>query len=109
MRQFGIPSRTTIETRSILPRRRRPTHWPVVEGLEERLRPSGYLLVVSFANDSVLRYNESTGTFMDAFVPRQSGGLREPMGVVYGPGHNVYVASGLEPNQGTGHKDVLRY
>src|SRR5947208_2919338 len=82
---------------------------PDVEGLEARLCLSGYLLVSSFDSNSVLRYNETTGAFVDAFVPRQSGGLREPMGVVYGPDHRLYVASGLEPNNGTGHKDVLRY
>jgi glucose/arabinose dehydrogenase len=74
-----------------------------VEGLEARLCLSGYLLVSGFDSNSVLRYNESMGVFVDAVVPSQSGGLREPKGVVQGPDHNVYVASGLKPNQ------ILRY
>ena len=105
MRRSSIRSHTTTEGDAIPSRRRRPA----VEGLEERLCLSGYLLVSSFDSNSVLRYDEWTGAFVDTFVPKQSGGLREPMGVVYGPDHNLYVASGLEPNNGTGHKDVLRY
>ena len=108
MRQFVIRSRTTPSgVRS--PPVAASGCPPAVERLEERLCLSGYLLVSSFDNNSVLRYDESTGAFVDAFVPKQSGGLREPMGVVYGPDHNLYVASGLEPDQGVGHKDVLRY
>src|SRR5579859_316166 len=72
-------------------------------------RADGYLLVSSFGTDSVLRYNETTGAFVDAFVPTKSGGLREPLGVIFGPDHNLYVASGLEPDHGTGKQEVLRY
>jgi DNA-binding beta-propeller fold protein YncE len=87
-----------------------PTRRLVLEVLEGRLCPSGgYLLVSSFDTDSVLRYDETTGAFAGAFVPTKSGGLRQPMGVAFGPDHNLYVASGLEADQGTGHRDVLRY
>jgi hypothetical protein len=109
MRQSLFPSRTAAKPRSLPALRRRPKRRPAVEALEERLCLSGYLLVSSFDSNSVMRYDESTGAFVDAFVPKQSGGLREPMGVLFGPDHNLYVASGLEPNSGTGHKEVLRY
>ena len=108
MRRLPIRYRPITRGQAI-PARSRRTSRPAAEGLEQRLCPSGYLLVSSFDNNSVLRYDESTGAFVDAFVPRNRDGLREPMGVIYGPDQNVYVASGLEPNQGTGHKDVLRY
>jgi hypothetical protein len=80
-----------------------------MEALETRLCPSGYLLVDSFDNNRVLRYNENTGAFVDAVVPNNSGGLREPVGLVFGPDRNLYVSSGLEADMGTGHKGVLRY
>jgi sugar lactone lactonase YvrE len=84
---------------------------PVLELLEGRFCPSGgYLLISSQNTDSVLRYDESSGAFVDAFVPAKSGGLRFPTGVVFGPAdHNLYVASGLFVNTGIDHKDVLRY
>jgi hypothetical protein len=86
---------------------------PRVEALEDRFCPSGgYLLVSSYNTDSVLRYDENTGAFVDTFVPRQSGGLREPMGVLFGPDHNLYVSSGIfatSSNNGNSHKAVLQY
>ena len=69
MRQALIASHTTSKRRSIRVPLRRLTHEPAVEGLEERLCPSGYLLVSSFDSNSVLRYDESAGAFVDAFVP----------------------------------------
>jgi hypothetical protein len=89
---------------------KRPAVRPALEPLEDRFCPSGgYLLVSSFNNDSVLRYDENTGAFVDTFVPSQSGGLREPMGVLFGPDQNLYVSSGLHSNTGDGHKAVLQY
>jgi hypothetical protein len=74
-------------------------------------RADGYLLVSSFATHSVLRYNETNGSFVDAFVPAKSGGLRQPLGVIFGPDHNIYVSSGLDADAGTGtgRRDVLRF
>ena len=84
-----------------------------LETLEDRLCLSGgYLLVSSYNTDSVLRYDENTGAYVNSFVPSQSGGLREPMGVLFGPDHNLYVSSGSFDNNsshGTGHKAVLQY
>ena len=69
----------------------------------------GYLLVTSFDNESVLRYDAVTGAFVDAFVPHHSGGLYQPYAVLVGPfDHNVYVSSGTFTGPGQ-PKAVLRY
>jgi sugar lactone lactonase YvrE len=70
---------------------------------------SGYLLVSSFDTDSVIRYDATTGAYVDTIIPSKSGGLRESLAVIFGTDHNLYVCGGLEPDRGTGHQDVLRY
>jgi hypothetical protein len=82
-----------------------------LEPLEDRLCPSGgYLLVDSVNTDSVLRYDETTGAFVDAFVPSRSGGLRTPIGLIFGPDHNLYVTSNYKPGAAAPNQDaVLRY
>jgi sugar lactone lactonase YvrE len=45
-----------------------------VEGLEDRLCPSQYLLVSDFAGDQILRYDGTDGHFIDTFVPKGTGG-----------------------------------
>ena len=40
--------------------------------------PDGNLYVSSSVNDQVLRYDGSTGAFLDAFVSQGSGGLDGP-------------------------------
>ncbi len=42
--------------------------------------------------DEVLRYNGTTGAFIDVFVTDASGGLDNPNGVTFGPDGNFYVA-----------------
>jgi DNA-binding beta-propeller fold protein YncE len=92
------------------PSRDRPRQRPILEVLEDRLCPSGgYLLVGDVKTDSVLRYDETTGAFIDAFVPHNSGNLTSPKGVLFGPAdHDLYVVSGRfgsHPEQSR----VLRY
>jgi DNA-binding beta-propeller fold protein YncE len=80
-----------------------------VESLEERLCPStGYLFIDSYDTQSILRYDENTGAFVDQFVPSGSGGLYSSADMVIGSDHNLYVSNGVfsvnnQPN------DVLRY
>lgn len=82
-----------------------------LEPLEDRLCPSGgYLLVSDYDTNSVLRYDAATGAFVDNFVPKHSGGLNQPQGLVFGPeDHNLYVASGEFAPSSDPHTAVLRY
>src|SRR5262245_6466189 len=66
----------------------------------------GYLLVGSFYNNIVLRYDENTGAFVDQFDPHNLGDLKNPVGGVFGPDGNLYVSSGIFLNNN--HK-VLQY
>jgi hypothetical protein len=91
----------------------------LLDVLEDRLCPSGYLLVANYDTNSVLRFDEVTGTpapspgNTDAtFVSKNSGGLYEPMGLVFGPhDHHLYVSSGFFGGKaGNGHPNaVLSY
>jgi hypothetical protein len=78
------------------------------ELLEHRLCPSGgYLLVGSYDNNSVLRYDESTGAFVDQFDPQNLGNLKNPSGGILGPDGNLYVSSGIF--QKNMNQNVLEY
>ena len=59
--------------------------------------PDGNLYVGSGGdgtNSSVLRFNGTTGAFIDTFVSAGSGGLNRTFGFVFGADGNLYVASG---------------
>jgi hypothetical protein len=72
-------------------------------GPDGNLYVSSVIFARGFITDSqVLRYDGSTGAFLDAFVPADSGGLFFPTGLTFGPDANLYVSSALR-NQ------VLRY
>jgi sugar lactone lactonase YvrE len=77
-----------------------------IEALEDRQLPSGYLLVGSMDNNSILRYSESTGAFVDQFDPHNLANLNHPNAGVFGPDGNLYVSSGVFLNNN--HK-VLQY
>src|SRR5262245_50880243 len=81
-----------------------------VEPLEDRLTPSGgHLLATDWDIGSVLRYDETTGAFVNEFVPKHSGGLNHAYGVLFGPhDHDLYVSSGQFGGPGQ-LKAVLRY
>jgi glucose/arabinose dehydrogenase len=68
--------------------------------------PDGNLYVPSFGglapNSKVIRYNGTTGAFIDDFVAVGSGGLSGAEALVFGPDGNLYVTSRVT-NQ------VLRY
>lgn len=65
-------------------------------------RPDGNLYVLDEINNSVLRYNATTGAFVDTFIPPGSGGLNNPQTFAFGPDGNLVIAS---LNSG----NVLRY
>ena len=78
-----------------------------VEALEDRMCPSGgYLLVGSFDNNSVLRYSETTGAFVDQFDPHNLANLKNPGPGVFGPDGNLYVSSGVFLNN---NQKVVKY
>jgi len=55
-------------------------------------RAVGDLLVASFNTDSILRYDDQTGAFIDAFA--SGGDLVQPEYMTIGPNGNLYVNSG---------------
>jgi DNA-binding beta-propeller fold protein YncE len=58
-------------------------------------RPDGYLYVVSentagtdsppYPARQILRYNATTGAFVEVFIPAGSGGLNQPQGITFAP------------------------
>ncbi len=54
---------------------------------------AGDLFVTSWNSNAVLRYDDGSGAFVDAFVPSGSGGLNLPHSAVFGPDGDLYVAS----------------
>lgn len=56
--------------------------------------PDGNVYVASFDNDSVRRYNGTTGAFIDVFVPTGSNLLNGPdAGMIFGADGNLYIPS----------------
>ncbi len=55
--------------------------------------PDGNLYVSGWNSDDVLRYDPTTGAFIDEFVTAGSGGLDKSAGLAFGPDGNLYVAS----------------
>lgn len=50
------------------------------------------ILVSSWGYGSVLRYDETTGAYLGDFVAAHAGELQTPVGLVFGPDGNLYVA-----------------
>ncbi|MBE9225342.1 hypothetical protein IQ264_07840 [Phormidium sp. LEGE 05292] len=80
--------------------------------------PDGKLYVSSFLTDQILRYDGTTGQFIDVFAKgnQQSGGLNGPNGIIFGPDGYLYVTSeGSVAKNGTADfsaglpSQVLRY
>ena len=60
-------------------------------------------------HSSILRYDGTTGAFLDAFVSEGSGGLYDATGVFFGPDDNLYVRSATQQGGLGGPSAVLRY
>jgi sugar lactone lactonase YvrE len=79
-----------------------------VEALEDRLCPSGgYLVVASYTNNSIFRYNENTGAFVDQIDPKNLANRFEAQGMVFGPDHNLYLGDRVFVN-GPGNPAVVQ-
>ena len=68
----------------------------------------GDLVVLSWDTWNVLRYDATTGDFIDEMVPKLDGGMNKPYGVVFGPDGNLYVTAGQFAGPGQ-IQAVLRY
>ncbi|NJN21615.1 MAG: PEP-CTERM sorting domain-containing protein [Leptolyngbya sp. RL_3_1] len=58
--------------------------------------PDGNLYVSSFLSDQILRYDGTTGAFIDVFAERQgevADGLNGPNGLLFGPDGHLYVTT----------------
>ena len=66
--------------------------------------PDGNLYVSSWESGggNVLRYNGTTGAFMDVFIPSGRGGLSQPGYLIFAPGNTLYLGS-------IGSDSVLRF
>ncbi|HEY71239.1 MAG TPA: DUF11 domain-containing protein, partial [Anaerolineae bacterium] len=64
--------------------------------------PDGSVYVGGEVSNNVLRYDGTTGAFIDEFVLAGSGGLNDACGIAFGSDGNLYVASLLT-------SEVLRY
>jgi DNA-binding beta-propeller fold protein YncE len=72
--------------------------------------PDGHLYVSSWRTNEIMRFEGRTGAPLPASIPpggavfvlAGSGGLKEPMGLVFGPDNDLYVSS-------SGSNAILRY
>ncbi|MGA9379353.1 MAG: hypothetical protein WBV73_11340 [Phormidium sp.] len=57
--------------------------------------PDGKLYVSSFLTDQILRYDGTTGQFIDVFATgnQQAGGLNGPNGMIFGPDGYLYITT----------------
>ncbi|MCA9081421.1 MAG: cadherin domain-containing protein, partial [Planctomycetaceae bacterium] len=55
--------------------------------------PNGDLYVASYVNSQVLRFDGTTGDFVEVVVSSGTGGLDSPLGLNFGPDGQLYVAS----------------
>jgi outer membrane protein assembly factor BamB len=54
---------------------------------------SSEYIVIDAGKDHVLRYEASTGVFLNELIPPGSGGLNTAQGITVGPDSNLYVSS----------------
>jgi WD40 repeat protein len=64
--------------------------------------PDGNLYAGGYLSHNVVRYDGTTGAFIDTFVSAGSGGLSQTQGLAFGPDGNLYVCSNAT-------SQVLRY
>jgi len=79
--------------------------------------PDGLLYVSSFRSDKILRYNATTGAFVDVFASGNGtvNGLNGPNGLLFAPDGSLYVTTQGSVADGTGgitfqfNSQILRY
>ncbi len=55
--------------------------------------PDGLIYVAGHTSDNIVRYNATTGAFVDTFVAAGSGGLNAAAGLAFGPDGHLYVSN----------------
>lgn len=75
---------------------------------------AGFLYVAESDNgqtgeNAILRFNASTGNYIDTFVSSGSGGLNRPYSMVFGPDGDLYVSSTNSGTSSNPRGEVLRY
>ena len=55
--------------------------------------PDGLIYVAGHTSDNIVRYNATTGAFVDTFVAAGSGGLNAAAGLTFGPDGHLYVSN----------------
>ena len=68
-----------------------------------------YVTVNDLGEGAVLRYDGSSGVFLDEFVPLGSGGPMIPFALRFGTGGDLFVASAVYTNFTIGPGQILRY
>jgi DNA-binding beta-propeller fold protein YncE len=69
--------------------------------------PDGNFYVASEGSDSVLRYDGTTGAFIDTFIPPSAGNLHQPEKLIFRDDGFLYVCT--FGNDGVDGNSVLRY
>jgi hypothetical protein len=71
--------------------------WPSLELLEDRTVPSqglaDSLYISDIGDNTVKQFDANTGAYEGTFVTAGSGGINVPVGIDFGPGHNLLVAT----------------
>lgn len=73
-----------------------------LNGVPDEADVGDSLIVASMGTNSVMRFEATTGLFLDEMVSAASGGLQAPRGMKVGPDGNLYISSSRTD-------EVLRY
>jgi DNA-binding beta-propeller fold protein YncE len=62
-------------------------------GADMAFGPDGNLYVADWGTSSIKRFDTTNGAFMGVFVPKDSGELRNPEALLFGPDRSLYVGT----------------
>jgi DNA-binding beta-propeller fold protein YncE len=73
-----------------------------------KVGPDGLLYVLSAGNNRIERFNTS-GTYVDDYVPAGSGGMVSPYRMAFGPDGDLYVSTGNPFTTTASSNEILRF
>jgi DNA-binding beta-propeller fold protein YncE len=73
-----------------------------------KVGPDGLLYVLSAGNNRIERFNTS-GTYVDDYVPAGSGGMVSPYRMTFGPDGDLYVSTGNPFTTTASSNEILRF